>query len=417
MRRLISILVAGSWLLAQSTSTQADGPDIRLTGEGLSLTTVATALDFSKALAALPDGSLLVGVSRPDGGSYFAASGAVLRWSDGDGDGVVEGEPQTLIEGLPGPVVGLAVAGDLVIVTTAPIGGGAISFWRRGATRGDSLTSTGELTFAMQNRLHQTYGLATRPSPAEPGAWDVVFNIGAANNAEPGDPVEMSGLVAGTLPEASLVMVTVRDDGRSLTLSQPVVIATGLRNAAALLFEPSTGDLLIADNGIDGWEDPTEPLSADEIERLPADRIGQTVDYGYPETYVAYRTGEVVGVGAEPPIATFQPIDGDEAEGVSAIAIAPPAFPAELAGRLIAGFHGQFDRTGIENEENPVRAVDLATGQSFDLIANESRDVGHIDALATIGETLYLADLCVDGSLGEAAPCGALYALRAAPGG
>src|SRR5262249_25351840 len=161
------------------------------------------------------------------------------------------------------------------------------------------------------------------------------------------------------------------------------------RNAAAFLFDPKSGDLILTDNGIDGFQDPTEPLSADEVERISASDVGvNPPDYGFPDSYVEYRTNKTIGGSGTPPFAVFRPLDGSEAEGVSAVALVPEAFGGWLAGKLVAGFHGQFDEVGANNEENPVRVVDLKTGESIELIANDNPTLGHIDAMASIGDTL-----------------------------
>ena len=51
-------------------------------------------------------------------------------------------------------------------------------------------------------------------------------------------------------------------------------IASGLRNAASLAIDPATGDLVFADNGIDGNSGGNEAWSTDELDRIPAAQIG-----------------------------------------------------------------------------------------------------------------------------------------------
>jgi len=73
-------------------------------------------------------------------------------------------------------------------------------------------------------------------------------------------------------------MIRIADQGESLVGSNPVQIATGLRNAAGMTFHPLTGDLYVQDNGIDGVVVAIEPTSADEINFLPAAEIGGTIE-------------------------------------------------------------------------------------------------------------------------------------------
>ncbi|MDP7449760.1 MAG: hypothetical protein QF689_14300, partial [Candidatus Latescibacteria bacterium] len=72
-------------------------------------------------------------------------------------------------------------------------------------------------------------------------------------------------------------MITIVDSGSSVSASNLVQLAEGLRNPTGMDFHPITGDLYLQDNGIDG---PTsiEPLSADEINIIPADSLGVVPD-------------------------------------------------------------------------------------------------------------------------------------------
>ena len=56
----------------------------------------------------------------------------------------------------------------------------------------------------------------------------------------------------------------------NVTASNLTQIASGLRNPAGFAFHPKTGDFYFEDNGIDGLSNPNEPLSADELNVIPA---------------------------------------------------------------------------------------------------------------------------------------------------
>ena len=88
-------------------------------------------------------------------------------------------------------------------------------------------------------------------------------------------------------------MLTITDHGTSVTASNLIRIASGLRNPAGFAFHPATGDLYFQDNGIDGLVDPTEAFSADELNFIARANIGGPAEYfGFPTNYTAYRTGD-----------------------------------------------------------------------------------------------------------------------------
>ena len=122
--------------------------------------------------------------------------------------------------------------------------------------------------------MHQCYGLATRPNPDNSGAFDLVFNIGAAGNDTAGPKVQVTGGISGILNSASLYLVTVTPASDELQFGDPIQIASGLRNGSTFAFAPGTGDLWIGENGIDGLVNPIEAFSADELDVIPADQIG-----------------------------------------------------------------------------------------------------------------------------------------------
>ena len=205
--------------------------------------------------------------------------------------------------------------------------------------------------------------------------------------------VTASGLATGTLQGDALDMVTIHDQGGTPQMSNPIQIAKGLRNAASLAIDPTTGDLYLADNGIDGNDGGNEAWSTDELGIIPAALIGKQVeDFGFPYSYV--KTIDVPGdpvtvvnptIGIQPTIA-FEPLadpvlttEGSESEGSSGFALSPPDFPAGLDHGVFIGFHGLFSQGGTANDENPMLFADPSTGHYFDFISNNLPNIGHLD--------------------------------------
>ncbi len=389
---------------AQDVPTLSD----EATTSGLELVEVATDLPFPMGMIALDDGSLLVATSPSESGNFYDSDGEILRLIDSDDDGVFDSRIAAA-SGLPGSLVALAMFDELVIVTSAESGSESLIFLEMGETADDPLSEITRFSFEFGGALHQSYGLAVRQIPDSDDSFDVVFNVGAAGNDTAGPIVPLSGPISADLNPASIYLITVTRTRDSLSFDAPIQLASGLRNASALLFEPDSGDLLIGENGIDGFENPIVAFSADEINLIPADQIGsEVIDFGFPDAYTDSATR--VEVGDESALVTFLPIDGDEAEGIAGIALLPDSFPESFAGMLIAGFHGQFDLIGVENEENPVRMIDLASGDQSDLIVNSSPDVGHVDSMVATEDAVYLADFC-SGSLTSSTGCGIIYLL------
>lgn len=378
----------------------------------LNSTVFASGLNFPAGMAVLPTGDLLVGTSNPTGGSYFRSRGELLLLTDTDDDGVADGEPLVVADSLAGAVTAVAIANDLVFVTSVEPGRERIQFLRGGGDWNGPYEPLGEITFNFRGFMHTSYGLATRPSPTDPEVTELYFNVGASGNNTAGIPVTTDGLVAAELPDASLYMVEIHDNGTSITLSSPVQIASGLRNAMGFGFHPDTGSLWISDNGIDGLQDVWTALSADELNLIELEEIGGEVDhFGFPETYTDYATGEVVGTTGIQPIVAFVPTNGMENEGVAAFAILPDAFSPSFGNHAVAGFHGQYDLTGAANEENALLAVDLATAEVTVLVPSGSVGIGHLDSAVVDSEALYLADLCTMGALGGETSCGVIYRI------
>jgi hypothetical protein len=417
------------------------------------VSTFASGLNYPHGMTTLSDGSLLVAVNNPAAGdtSFFNSTGELIRLTDADGDGVADGPGQVLFNGLPGEVTALHRAGPFLLATSSATGSERISVLRLGATPADPLTLAGSIDFAFPIPAwdHTTFASVVRPTPGQPGDYDVIFNIGSEYNGvvigsdgrvvldAHGNPilqpttgtVQASGLLTGTLLGDSLYMVTVHDQGGTPAFSHLTRIASGLRNAASLAIDPATGDLYITDNGIDGNDGGNEAWSADELDRIPAALIGKTVEnFGFPYSYVKTidRPGDPVTVvdpkyGIQPLIA-FEPLpdpvltrEGSESEGASGFALSPPMFSAGLNHGVFIGFHGLFNQGGIANDENPLIFADPATGHYFDFISNNLPNVGHLDEALSTTNSLFLADISSTGDLfGASGPGqGVIYQIEA----
>jgi glucose/arabinose dehydrogenase len=398
---------------------------LTLAGPGLDeslfrVSVFADGLNYPVGMTALEDGSILAAVTN--GGAYFGSStGSIIRLADADGDGVAE-QRQTLVADVAGGrLTALRRAGSLVAVTGQG-NGVPISIYRLGAGPSDPLSLVGriDLNYPSGGWLHPHSALAFRQAPGQADRYELYFQLGSDTNfAETTRTVTLSGSfgVSGSIAGDAVHRIELQDGVGGLSAVAVTQIATGLRNASGLAFHPATGDLYIGENGIDGLVNVNEPHSADEINVVPAASLGQSiVDFGFPNTYEAYRTGVTVGNTGVLPLATFQPIppaDGDEAEGVNEIAFSPPRFPAPLAGGIFAGFHGRFNLAGLANEENPLAFVNLDDLSRFYAVANSEPDVGHLDGLLATADTLYIADISSQGAFsGAAENSGKIYAVK-----
>jgi hypothetical protein len=419
-RRSLRFLAACASLFAGLSPVARGGPAVDTSK--FRLTVFADGLNFPKSMQQLSDGSLLVATSDPTpGGNYFSSTGTLRRLVDTNNDGRSDGPGTVLFSGLPGVVTSVRTAGSLVFVTSSESGAERISVLRAGATPADTLSLVGNINFGFPlDSYHTTYALAVRATPGQPGSYDVFFNVGSQfNDVDSSDLIPVTGLLNASLNRDSIYMVTVQDGGSTPTFSNLTQVATGLRNAAGLAIHPTSGDLYLEDNGIDGLIDGNEPLSADELNRIVAAEIGVGVhDFGFADDYIRYRTGERVGSGGIQPLAAFQPIpppDGSESEGASEIAFTPDAFTeAGIGPGVFIGFHGKFGEGGIANEENPLVFYDLATGTYSHFIGNDEPDIGHLDGLLATADSLFIADLSRTGNLftpGDAGQ-GVIYQLR-----
>ena len=93
------------------------------------ITTFVSGLNYPGGMLTLSDGSLLVGVSNPVGGtSYFNSVGELLRFTDTNGDGVADSSAgEVMYNGLPGDVTALSQAGEFILATSSQVGSERIS--------------------------------------------------------------------------------------------------------------------------------------------------------------------------------------------------------------------------------------------------------------------------------------------------
>ena len=393
------------------------GGDPRVHPEDFRITNFASGLNFPYTMQQLSDGSLLVGTSRPVTANYFNSIGELIRLVDADQDGVADGPGTVLYTGLPGEVTAVRQAGTLFFVTSSQTGGISISVLRAGTTPADPLTLLGSINFGFPSDWeHTTYETAVRAVAGQPGYYNLFFNIGSqVNDAKTTATVPVSGLFTGTVNGDAIYEVTVQDTGGTPTFTNLTQIATGLRNAAGMTFDP-TGNFFFEDNGIDGGGNPEEELSADEINGIPASQIGASVkDFGFPNDYIDYFTGNQVGSGGVQPLVAFVPGTGAEIAGPAEITFAPTQFPAGLNHGIFVGFHGLFGIGGTANDENPVAYVDLSTRQYFRFIPNSVAGVGHLDGLLATTDSLFLADMSSNGDLFNTSQSGVIYQIQVQP--
>lgn len=279
--------------------------------------------------------------------------------------------------------------------------GQGIQFFAPGGNPDDPYTSLGAINVGFASgQQHDTPGVTTRATPGSPGSYDVFFSVGSPNNNSSGPNLSVGGLVSGTISAESIYRVTLTPNGSGgWNASGLTQVASGLRNAVALGILPFTGDLYLADNGIDGLVNADEPESADTLNRVTATDIanGNVKNFGYPNRYVQYRTGTLIG-GGPAPLAAFQPIpnpqNGSEAEGAAGLAFSPNAFPNAIRNGVFVSFFGRGGSTGgLDNEENPILYYDFGSGLYYEFISNNEPGVYFPVGLYSSQDSLFIADL------------------------
>ena len=388
----------------------------RANPDDFEVTTFADDLNYPVGMVELTDHSILVAVSK--GSSFFSSSSSqILRLVDADDDGVAESRTVLLDNLAIGKASALRMAGDLLFISGQ---GTPIVVLRLGPSPGYDIVEVGRLNIGYSGSwMHPQSALQARRLPD--GVFELYFPLGSKVNFATTTatlPLTSTLGIEADLAGDAIHRVRFRDEGGTLVGIDHEQIATGLRSASGLAFHPHTGDLYFEDNGIDGLQEAIEAHSADEVNMIPLAQIGGEIeDFGFPDHYTAYRTGEFVGGGGVPPLFAFTPLpnptDGSESEGPNEIAFAPTGFPSGLNNGIFVGFHGQFSRGGQSNEENPLVYADLETGDYFHFVANDERLVGHLDGLLATRERLYVADISRNGGFGSSGGgTGYIYRIR-----
>lgn len=402
--------------------------------EDFRLTTFAQGLNYPLGMATLADGSVLVATSAPASGTdnYFTSTiGQLVREYDTNGDGVADGS-QVLADNLPQQLTTLRIQGNLVFVSSGGSPGHgvdpSITILALGSRVYRPLTKLATLNFQFPTPWqHFTYGLATRATPGQAGSVDVFFNVGSQDDGDT-TPANLTttitsadGLFTGSAHPDSIYKLTLTPGYRGrIAFSNLTQIAVGLRNAAGIDVQPTTGDLYFEDNGINGGPsgDGDPQLSADELDMIPAAQIGNggpVPNFGFASDYITEPGGTEVGRAALEPVVAYTPVNGSYSEGPQDIAFTPTTWPTGLNDGVLAGFYGQstYSGDGLANTQNPVVFYGLNNQEKFDLIGNDVAALGHPTGLMTSGNSVFVADLSPDNSFPPGG--GMIYELTANP--
>lgn len=355
------------------------------------VTQFATGLPFPGGMAITPDGGFLVATSP----GY--SSGAILRFTDQNLDGVADGPGVAVFSGGGGPYTSLVYTGKYWVVAQELAN--KYVFLQLGANPNDPYSVAGELQVTFQSFpwLHPTEGATIAPVPGNPGLVDIFFNVGSEFNAALSSTdvtVSGMGLSPVGVPGDSLYRIRIDQSGASpVVVGGPVQIATGIRNVYGFAYDAITGNLYFADNGIDDSVSPSTapPPQADELNVLTALQLaGGSVNFGYPTCYIGYLTGASVGSGCQQPLVAFQPVNGNRTEGAAGIALAPAGFPAPFNNGVFTGFYG-YDG-GSVNDQNALVFYNLGTGQYVHFIESANPLTGAPINLYSSPNSLYVSD-------------------------
>ncbi len=376
------------------------------------VTTFASGLDYPTSMARLPDGSIIIGTSNPNGQgnagylNFYTGLGQILRLTDTDANGIADGPGSVVASGLPGAVTSVRTFGDIVAVATVGNGSNVnsqaatITFFRQGALPTDAYTNLGQIQFAYSLGELPTVALTTRPTPGQPGKFDLFFTLpGTDHLGGNSGTVTATGLINGSLTPGSAWLTTVTPAAGSFAVSALSQVASGIRTSAGIAFA-ADGSLLITDNGYD-------VVSADELHRLGAGSLGSSTFLGYPDNYPAYNTGALVGGAGQQAFAAFVPLSGLPSVGAADVTQAPSNFPLALRQGYFVGFHGLWDEVGTANISNPVYFVDPITGVYSSFITAGQSGISKPDGLLATSEGLYVADMFQE--FGFGADTGAIY--------
>src|SRR5687768_902048 len=116
------VALAAAVMAGMSGSALAASPPVpfelasnpRIDPSKFRVTQFASGLAYPTGMLKQSDGSLLVGISDPTGGRYYASTGKLLRLTDANNDGVADDAGTYLNTNLPGAIVQMRQAGDLL---------------------------------------------------------------------------------------------------------------------------------------------------------------------------------------------------------------------------------------------------------------------------------------------------------------
>jgi len=404
MFRIFQIVIVLGMVLKTILAQEAPftiGGDSSIVADDFRITSFADSLNFPVGMILLDDNSVLVAVTN-DGPFFGSSSGSFVQLQDLDNDGIADIK-NVLVDDVPiGRLSALDRQGN-IIVTTGQAENILIYHFNNETNK--DFKNIGIITLSDQSWFHPNSTILLRKTPDIHNSYDVFIPLGSNSNFE--QTTETAWLssnfgISGVLAADAIHKISFIIDGDSIISgTNPVQIASGLRNPAGLAVHPQTGDLYFQDNGIDGVVDANEPTSADEINYIPFAAIGGEVEnFGFPDSYIEYRTNEFVGSQGISPLVGFQPWpdmqSGSESEGPNEIAFAPPDFPADLNKGLFVGFHGKWALGGLSNEENPFLYANTENGEYFHFIDND-QNVGHLDGILAADNKLYISDIAPGG--------------------
>ena len=293
---------AGGLLLTETAGGGVDtvpiGGAALYVPSGFRITLFAEAEDGVRSLALGPGGAVFA--TRP-------GYGEIVRFTDGDGDGVRDGR-SVVLSGLDRPF-GLAFRGDTLYFAEPA----TVKRLDPGATAPVTIISN----------------LPTGENLNAGGHWTRTIVFG---------PDQRLYLAVGSScdlceePPPRAAVTRYELDG-----SNPHTFATGLRNAVGLAFHPTTGELWANNNGHDNMGDELPP------EQLNILRDGKW--YGWPRCYLPNRPNpEYAGAdcsGVEPPAITFPA----HAAPLGLVFYTGTMFPSEYRGDAFMTYHGSLNRS------------------------------------------------------------------------
>jgi glucose/arabinose dehydrogenase len=318
-------------LLAAGCSAPADLPSVstfspeRVAFDESMLERLSVPPGFAVNIFARDLGGVRVLVAAPDGTVYASvpSAGTVLRLRDLDGDGRAD-EAAPVLQGYP-RVHGLALGNGTLYFATpttvyaAPIGPDGTPGTPRVVT--DGLPSGGN---------HQAPGLGLGPDGR------LYLTLGSSCNA-----------CEEASPERAAMLLLENGSRR--------VFASGLRNTMAFDWQPATGALFGADQGVD--------LRGDDLPPEEVNRLRDGPHYGWPFAYGKQVPDLLTpfdppGTTKEAFAATTEPSVIDLPAHASPIQLrfyTGTAFPAEYRGDAFVTLHGSWNR----NPPNGYRVVRL----------------------------------------------------------